>query len=181
MKLVYIGNMSRSYDLATVIAAVKSAPGVELDLAGTGPDEPKLRALAGDGPAVRFHGYVAAADLAPLLAAADAAVVPMFPDSMVAVPGKFCEYARAGKPIVNSLRGETAALLAEYRCGVPYDAGDVGSFRRALAALAAADPQTLADGARRMYEDVFSASKVYPELVRFCYNILHHERTCIAT
>lgn len=176
MKLVYIGNMSRSYDLATVIAAAIRADGVELDLAGTGPDEPRLRALAADSPRIRFHGYLAAAPLAALVDAADAGVVPMFADSFVAVPGKLCEYLRAGKPVVNSLPGETAELLARSEAGVFYTAGDVESFLSALRDLENLSrsphyssrplpPQAL-------FEAEFSAAKTYPAYVRFCEDLV---------
>ena len=114
LRLVYIGNMSRSYDLATVIDAVSRMDGVTLDLAGAGPDEPALRRRAADCRRIAFHGYLPEGELRELLNRSDVGIIPMFDDSCVGVPGKLSDYAAAGLPVVNALSGETADLLARY-------------------------------------------------------------------
>ena len=136
IRIVYIGNMSLSYDLATAVDAVKGDAELTLDLAGAGPDEAALRAL---------------------LAQADVGLVPMFDDSCVGVPYKLADYAAAGLPVASSLHGETADLLARCAAGVTYMAGDLAALRAAVrvavgrragvAALAAAfDAQKLYAG-----------------------------------
>jgi glycosyltransferase involved in cell wall biosynthesis len=125
--------MSLSYDLATVVDAVRELPEVTLDLAGAGPDEATLRAQAADCTRIRFHGYLDEAALRDLLARADVGVIPMFPASQVGLPGKLADYAAAGLPVISSLPGETAELLARYRAGVAYVAGDKASFKAAVA------------------------------------------------
>ena len=155
LTLVYAGNLGRTYDLATVVAAVRAHPELELDVAGFG-------AFACDCPRVRAHGFLSEVDLQRLLAAADVGVVPMAADSWVGVPYKFCDYARAGLPIVSSLGGESTALLERYRCGVAYRAGDVDSLADAVRRAA-----SLERGAsRRMCEEVFDATKIYDGYVR---------------
>lgn len=155
LRLVYAGNLGRTYDLATVVAAVQANPDLELDVAGFG-------AFAYACPRVRMHGLLSEADLQRLLAAADVGIVPMAADSWVGVPYKFCDYARAGLPIVSSLGGESTALLERYRCGVAYRAGDVDSFVHAVRRAA-----TLERGAsRRMCEEVFDATRIYDDYVR---------------
>ena len=59
-----------------------------------------------------------------MLAACDAAVIPMFDASCVGVPYKIADYAAAGLPILNTLHGETARLLRDYGAGVLSPAGD---------------------------------------------------------
>jgi len=134
-RLAYIGNMSKSYDLATVVDAVREMPDVTLDLAGAGPDEPTLKARAAGCERIRFHGYLAEGDLRRLLAQSDAGVIPMFDDSCVGVPGKLADYSAAGLPVVNALTGETASLLSRYGAGVQYTAGDRMSFMVATRAV----------------------------------------------
>lgn len=155
IRLVYAGNLGRTYDLATVVAAVQAHPELELDVAGFG-------AFACACPRVRVHGLLSEAALQKLLAAADVGVIPMAADSWVGVPYKFCDYARAGLVIVSSLGGESTALLERYRCGVAYRAGDADSFADAVRRAA-----TLARGAsRRMCEEVFDATRIYDAYVR---------------
>ncbi len=155
LRLVYAGNLGRTYDLATVVAAVRAHPELELDVAGFG-------AFACDCPRVRAHGLLSEADLQTLLAAADVGVIPMAADSWVGVPYKFCDYARAGLPIVSSLGGESTDLLVRYRCGVAYRACDADSFVGAVRRAA-----SLERGAsRRMCEEAFDAMRIYDGYVR---------------
>jgi glycosyltransferase involved in cell wall biosynthesis len=165
LKLVYIGNMSLSYDLATVVDAVKSDEGLELDLAGSGPDEPSLRARAADCGRIRFHGYLGESELRNLLAKADVGVVPMFDESCVGVPYKLADYVAAGLPVASSLHGETAELLAAHDAGVTYQAGDAVAFCKA-ARLAAAFVRSSTSLAR-----IFDADRLYGEYAEFAKRI----------
>lgn len=169
-RLVYAGNMGASYDVRTVIAAVKTLPDVTLDLAGTGPCEPAWRTLAATCPRIRFHGYLDAAALQALLATADAGVVPMFPASCVGVPYKLADYAVAGLPVLNSLTGETARVLAETGAGFSYQAGDVASFRAALAALRKAEPAAVRRGVAALAAR-FDADEIYRAYVAWAQGV----------
>ena len=99
VRIVYIGNMSLSYDLATAVDAVLGEAELTLDLAGAGPDETALRLRAAGCDRIRFHGYLAESALRALLAQADVGLVPMFDDSCVGVPYKLADYAAAGLPV----------------------------------------------------------------------------------
>ena len=155
LRLLYIGNLGRTYDLATVVRAVEANDDFTLDVAGFGD-------FASTCPRVRFHGLLAASALEPLLASAAVGVVPMASDSWVGVPNKFLDYAHAGLPIVSSLGGETEALLAKYRSGVPYRAGDAASFADAVRRAVALDRGDV----RRMCAEVFDAKKIYDNYVK---------------
>lgn len=166
VRLVYAGNLGRTYDLDTVIRALAGRGDATLAIAGNGEREPVLRALAArlglDGR-VAFHGYLGADALARLLAGSDVGVVPMSDDSFVGVPYKFCDYARAGLAIVSSLAGESSALLTRHGAGAVYAPGDAGSFLQALRTL----PAGAGVAARRMAETVFDASAIYDAYVAY--------------
>ena len=150
IRLVYAGNLGKTYDLATVVKAVEQNSDFELDVAGFG--EFKC-----DCPRVRFHGLLAESDLQALLQQSDIGIVPMRADSWVGVPYKFCDYSKAGLAIVSSLGGESSALLEKYRCGVTYRAGDPSSLSAAVRKA-----MTLNRGASRtMCADEFDATKIY--------------------
>src|SRR4051794_2017227 len=56
-------------------------PDIELRIAGSGPEEPRLRQLAGEGPRIRFCARVSDAELVELYAGARAvAFVPYLED-----------------------------------------------------------------------------------------------------
>ncbi len=170
LRLVYAGNMGKSYDLATVVDVVAADDSLELDLAGAGPDEPSLRARAASCPRIRFHGYLPAEELRGLLASAHAALVPMFDDSWVGLPGKLGDYSSAHLPILNSLSGETASLIAEHSAGFTYKAGSRESLADAVARLRASSLSDLRTGAASL-ASVFDAASIYPEYVRWAESV----------
>ena len=155
VRLVYAGNLGKTYDLATVVKAVEANPDFELDVAGYGE-------LSCDCPRVRFHGLLSEQDLQALLGRCDVGIVPMKADSWVGVPYKFCDYSQAGLAIVSSLGGESSRLLEKYRCGATYNAGDAVSLAAAVRKV-----MTFERGASRtMCAAEFDAVKIYDDYVK---------------
>ena len=161
IRLAYVGNMSLSYDLATVVDAVKADEGLILDLAGSGPDEPSLRQRTEGCSRIRFHGYLGEAGMRELLAGADVGVVPMFDESCVGVPYKLADYVAAGLPVASSLHGETAELLARHNAGVTYRAGDAAAFSDAVRKASRLDVSSMS------LARLFDSAALYREYVRF--------------
>ena len=154
VRLVYSGNLGRTYDLGTVVKAVEANSDFELDVAGFG-------SFTCDCPRVRFHGLLPASDLQALLGRCDVGIIPMRQDSWIGVPNKLFDYSAAGLAIVSSLGGETSALLEKYRCGATYNAGDASS-------LAAAVRKAMLFGrgvSRTMCEAEFDAVRIYDDYV----------------
>lgn len=182
VRVVYAGNMGKSYDLVTLIRAVidleKTRPGfIRLDLAGTGPDERKLRSLADGCAAVQFHGFLWKDALEALLRTSEIGIVPMFDRSFVAVPNKIADYAASGLAVVNCLTGETRDLVASATAGAWYPAGDVGRLAEVLAQMAS-DRTALLQMRRNalaLAKREFLASSIYPALCDF---LLDSERDC---
>ena len=155
IRLVYAGNLGKTYDLATVVKAVEENDDFELDVAGFG--EFKC-----DCSRVRFHGLLSEQNLQTLLGQCDVGIVPMRPDSWVGVPYKFCDYSQAGLAIVSSLGGESSTVLEKYRCGVTYNAGDVASLAAAIRKV-----MTFERGASRtMCAAEFDAVRIYDDYVK---------------
>ena len=125
IRLVYSGNLGKSYDLGTVVKAVEANGDFELDVAGYGD-------FACACPRVKFHGMLSAPDLQALFEQCDVGIVPMANESWVGIPNKFFDYSAAGLAIVSSLGGESAHLLRKYRCGVTYRYGDAASLAAAI-------------------------------------------------
>ncbi len=178
LKLVYVGNMGKGYDLETLVRAVSEMMdegyAIGLDLAGRGEQEPFLKTLAeAKKNAICFHGMVSGEQLYALLRQADLGVVPMFPNTNVAVPYKLADYAVCGLPMVNSLLGETSALLKQYACGWQYEAGSLASLKQALKEVyelrqrEAAAFEARGLNARRLAEECFDSERIYPGFVRW--------------
>ena len=160
IRLAYIGNLGKTYDLKTVAEGVellkKRGVSVTLDIAGFGDSAVRLPTATAD---LRFHGMLGEAALGNLLADCDIGIIPMKPDSWVGLPYKLCDYATADLRIVSSLGGESGRLLEKYRCGVLYRPGDAQSFADAVVAA------QNCRGGRVLVEQVLDAKKIYREYV----------------
>jgi glycosyltransferase involved in cell wall biosynthesis len=177
LKLVYVGNMGRGYDLGTLVGAVaelsEEGVSISLDLAGSGEQEAALQKLAHATQSIAFHGVVTGDALCALLQQADLGVVPMFPNTHVAVPYKLADYVAAGVPVVNSLAGETALLLEQYACGWQYEAGSLASLKQVLKEVCelkqseAGAFEARGRNAKRLAEECFDAARIYPAFVRW--------------
>ena len=154
MRLVYSGNLGKTYDLDSVVRAVEANGDFELDVAGFGD-------FTCACPRVRNHGMLSASDLQALFAQCDVGIVPMADASWVGIPNKFFDYSAAGLAIVSSLGGESAALLRKYRCGATYNPGDAASLASAVRQVA-----TFERGASRtMCAAEFDARTIYDAYV----------------
>lgn len=164
LRLAYLGAMSTSYDLETVLDAVIALPGTTLDLAGSGPKEAALRARAAGCPRINFHGFLGDSDVRALLEDADVGLVPMFPDSCVGVPYKLADYAAARLRVAECLGGETESLVARHHAGLHYEASSVESLTAALRHLMAPpDPAWDPDG----FVAEFDADRIFGEYVKW--------------
>lgn len=174
LRLVYVGNMGKGYDLVTLVQVVKEmideGYAISLDLAGRGDQEESLKARAqSKTDDIRFHGMVAGRDLSELLGNADVGVIPMFANTYVAVPYKLADYAAAGLPMISCLKGESEALITKYEAGWFYEAGSVASLKRALKVCVKVVKEKKISSYRinalRLAEECFDADKIYPEFV----------------
>lgn len=147
VQLAYVGRMSHEkYPQLAVAAAVelhRRGVDFELNMYGTGPDEAKLRRLAGDAPVI-FHGLVAdRADVARKLAASDIAlsVCPTETFGLAVLEALAC-----GTPVVTSNRGGAHELVDE-SCGAWGEPDGVG-IAAAVESLIARRSRSLRRAAR---------------------------------
>ncbi|HXJ93641.1 MAG TPA: glycosyltransferase family 4 protein [Terriglobia bacterium] len=140
----YIGNLGLAQGLDTVLEAARSLSGepAAFLLIGEGVDKPRLQAAARAARLsnVRFLHGVPRRRAPSLLAACDALLVILRDDPLfqITIPSKLYEYMAAGKPILCSVGGEAAALVADAGCGIT---------------LRPADPTALAQGVLRLMAD----------------------------
>lgn len=134
--VVFSGRLVYEKGVQDLLAAVprlrRRHPGFRLVVAGRGPEEERLRALARRlrlGRAVTFAGFVSDAELAALAAAADCAVVPSRyePFGLVAL-----EAAAAGTPVVASDAGGLPEFVVHRRTGLTFPAGDPAGLAAAV-------------------------------------------------
>ncbi len=173
LRIVYAGNMGRSYDLVTAVEAVGELGAfATLDIAGKGEQEETLKELVERKgiKGVKFHGYLSESELGELLKKSDVGLVPMDPSSCVGIPYKLADYAKSSLAIVSSLGGESARLLNEYGAGVSYSFGESASLVQAVKSLLPRLAE-MRKASSRMLDEQFDASKIYDSYVDFAARV----------
>jgi glycosyltransferase involved in cell wall biosynthesis len=169
-RFVFFGRMSREKGIATLIRAAAAAK-VAVDIIGTGPAEPELRALA-VGQDVRFLGFMTGAKLNAAVASARAVVVPS--EWYENAPLSVLEGAALGKPLIVARIGGLPELVVDDESGWSFEPRSVEELAARLRRVAdLQDDEVAAVGmaARRRIEDDFSAQR-YLERIRGVYGRL---------
>ncbi len=117
--VVFAGTMGRAQALSSVLHAARmvaqKAPRVQFVLVGGGVDAAALKAEAAEMALhnVRFLPVRPAAEIGPLLAAADVLLVHLRDDPLfsITIPSKTQAYMAAGRPILMAVRGDAAAMV----------------------------------------------------------------------
>jgi glycosyltransferase involved in cell wall biosynthesis len=129
--LLYFGRLSSEKGIATLIAAA-AASGVFVRIAGSGPQEEELRALAQSlGAPTIFLGFLKGDALRDEVDAARAIVLPSewYENSPMSVIEAF----QRGKPVVGARIGGIPELIEAGRTGWLFRSGDVADLAHALA------------------------------------------------
>lgn len=131
--LIYIGTLSHSYDLETVIKAVSERSDYTLHILGGGPNECYLKSISKSN--IKFYGFMKYDEMIGYLKAADLVVNPIHSYSKGSVTNKISDYLSLGKPVLNSqLNLEVMELLNEVE-HENYISGNMESFNSALDSL----------------------------------------------
>jgi glycosyltransferase involved in cell wall biosynthesis len=138
----------KRFDLLIALANREKIP---LQIAGTGQEEARLKAMA--GPTVRFLGFVPDAELPSLYAASDALLFPPLEDAGI-VP---LEAQACGTPVIAFRRGGSKDAVADGVTGVFFDEQTVDSLAAAVRTFRtlAFDPQAIRDHARKFSGERF--------------------------
>jgi glycosyltransferase involved in cell wall biosynthesis len=169
-RFVYFGRLSREKGIATLIRAAAAAK-VGVDVIGTGPAEPELRAVA-VGHDVRFLGFMTGAKLNAAVASARAVVVPS--EWYENAPLSVLEGAALGKPLIVARIGGLPELVVDDASGWSFESRSVEELAARLRRVAELpDDEVAAVGmaARRRIEDEFSPQR-YLERIRSVYGRL---------
>ena len=154
----------KGFDVAVIAAR---AAGVPLVIAGAGPDEPRLRALAA-GADVRFEGWVESGRLAELRAHAAMLLAPSLWEEVC--PFAVLDALASGVPVISSDRGGLPELVGSGGRVLP--AGDLDVWSAAVADLwnDREGRRSSGEAARQRASTQFGEERAYREL-RAVYDV----------
>jgi glycosyltransferase involved in cell wall biosynthesis len=127
--VLFAGRLEDYKGVATLIQAMRASPDVELRIAGSGPEERRLREM-GRGMRVRFHGFVPGDALWDLMRGARVVIVPsLWPEAFGLVA---LEAMSVGTPVIVSDRGGLPEIVATTGAGTIFKAGEVQALSAAI-------------------------------------------------
>ncbi len=174
VRFIYVGAMTSSYDLVTILEAARllrdMGHAFEIHFAGSGYDEAKLRQYVDQNELsehCQFHGFLRQNKLNMLLDEMDVGLNAIRTEIAITMPHKLSDYLCAGLPVINSLPGEADALLRNAGCGRFYTAGNAPSLAEVMKVyfnsdILSADRQHASALATRG----FDRSQTYPNWAR---------------
>lgn len=180
--VVFAGNLGTVQALDTVLAAaqlLRDEQGVRFVLVGSGSRgewlRQEIRRLGLDN--VSMAGRFPPSDMPSILVQASALLVSLVRDPIMSqtVPSKVQAYLAAGRPIVASLDGEGARVVAEAGAGVACPAGDAQALADAVRQLRDALPeerQRMAQCGRAYYEQHFEPKLLAKKLTQILSDVM---------
>jgi glycosyltransferase involved in cell wall biosynthesis len=177
--ITYIGTLSHSYDIETVIRAVallaRTGYGdMVFNIFGSGPHEARFRQLAEQLQApVRFMGHQSYEDMVPYLVRSDVAANAISRGARASVTNKIGDFLFAGLPMINSCESkEVMKLVTDSSIGFNYKPGDYTGCAHYIALLfhQRSFSRQLGANSRKLAESRFDRRKTYPELYKLIEN-----------
>lgn len=184
MVALFVGTFGASYDIETMVeCARRLAPAepIHLVVAGDGEKMPRAKEAGAGCSRLSLPGWLSHGAVAELMQVAEVGLCGYGAKALQSIPYKPLEYMAAGLPLISSLRGELATMLAESDCGRYYRAGDATSLMAELRWFSAhrREAAKMGQNARRLFEVRFDSQKIYADFARYIEQIqrkFHHTR-----
>lgn len=172
--MAYIGMLGKSYDLITVMKAMKELIAdnfdkVEFIVMGSGPMQEKFEEYATDNNLpVRFTGRLSYEDMIKKLVKCDFGVNVLCGKSVAGIINKHADYLSAGIPIINIQKDtEFSDLIRENNAGIVCPVGDVSTLKNAIKELAENKElrDTMGKNSRELAEKYFDRNTTYDKII----------------
>ncbi|MCX8521476.1 MAG: glycosyltransferase family 4 protein [Rhodoferax sp.] len=184
--VVFAGNLGTVQALDTVLAAaelLRSEKNVRFVLVGSGSRNAwllqEIQRLGLDN--VKLAGRFPPSDMPAILAQASALLVSLVSDPVISqtVPSKVQAYLAAGKPIIASLDGEGARVVAQAGAGIACPAENAKALAAAVMYLRDASPEVLEQMSQcghRYYAENFAPKLLASRLTDILFDLVHGVR-----
>lgn len=179
--VTYAGSLNHSYDIETLIDAIKilkdrGLRNIKLIILGSGIKETKLRERASNlGIDAFFTGWVDYGTMAAYLKKSDILVNAIRKKAVQSITNKIGDYVAAGVPIINgSLNTEFRKMIEDWDIGYNYNPEDPKSMAEAIERIYK-NPERhilMKKNARRLAEIKFNRKNTYPKIVEMVEKLI---------
>lgn len=173
LRCLFAGQFGFNYDLETIVGVAKKfqeekVNDVEFILAGDGFKRQSIMKSIRGMRNIKMVGWLGSQDLIALGSKCHIGMNSYVKDATQSVPTKLFDYMSMGLLILNSLKGETAALINEYHIGQNYAAGDISELHNILDGLRKSKEQIIKNGALSLeiFKREFRSELIYTKMIR---------------
>lgn len=169
---LFLGRLSREKGGETMIRAFAKRPDLKLKIAGTGPEEERLRNLAEEIGAknIEFLGYITGEPKRKLTAEARFVIVPS--EWYENNPMSVIESLSLGTPVIGANIGGIPEIITEGKTGYLFESGNPDSLCEALDKASANDGyEQMCRQALQYARTDFSPLTYYPRLIEFAQKV----------
>lgn len=181
--IMFAGNIGESQDFETIISAAALLPptnDVLIVVVGSGRREEHVRKMvknAGLESRFLFLGRHAEEDMPAFFACADVMLVSLRDEAIfkLTIPSKIQCYMACGKPVLASLSGAGASLIAEVGAGLVVDPGSPVALSAAMdevSSLSQPELHSMGKRARTEFEAKYSLEAIVGKLTDSMHGIL---------
>ncbi|MDD5323690.1 MAG: glycosyltransferase family 4 protein, partial [Methylococcales bacterium] len=162
----YFGRLAMEKGVGTLIRAAAQAS-VKLRIAGTGPEEDALQALAADvGGDIEFLGFVSGDPLWKWVRESRAIVLPS--EWYENAPMSILEAYACGKPVIGACIGGIPEMVRENETGALFASGSVdelAGLMRRFAAMGVGEIAAMGSAGREYVARTYTASRYFDEML----------------
>lgn len=170
----YVGALGHSYDIPTVIDALKilkdkGYKNIVFKIMGEGVLIDSFRKYATEAKVnCEFTGFIEYGEMMASLMACDCAVNPIIGKSVSSIINKVSDYAMAGVPVINTQNSsEYREILEKYECGINCDNGNAQAIAEAILKLYN-DKQlrkTMGENSLKLAQEKFDRTVTYKNVI----------------
>jgi glycosyltransferase involved in cell wall biosynthesis len=172
--VAYLGNV---VDFDIIVEAAKilqvTNPNIEFVVAGNGEKEKEFKEKANGCFNIQFVGWIDGSKIGALLKESTVGLLPYKDrlDFRMSIPNKVPEYLAASLPVVATLKGTTADMLAQNACG--FYAPNADELSNILSKIfdSPSLQNELSTNAQLTYQTHFNANKVYNDYVDYIESV----------
>ncbi len=137
---VFLGNLGIAQNLIGVLTAIKQIkdiPNFKVHFVGDGSMLEEMKGFVAENELeniVYFYGRRPVDEMPKYYKLADACIVSLNAENQtgLTLPSKVQGYMAAGKPIIGMISGSAQEVIAESRCGLCVDSGDIQGFANVM-------------------------------------------------
>ena len=181
IKVVYVGTLGHSYDLETVIGALKilsdsGIKNIEFIVMGDGPLKEKFESYANEkNVKCKFLGRLPYEGMVKKLCTCDIAINPIRNSSAASIINKVGDYAAAGLPVINTQESrEYRKLVEQYDIGLNCENGNPEDLAEKLKILIDDEKLRKLKGKnnRKLAEEKFDRKCTYKKIVELIKDVM---------